>query len=244
MAPRAWTSLTTEVIKQPTANAGCQNTHGVHEEFHPLPVSCGAVEYIGWSEHRDIGNRMRMRLLVLRTDSQWCGEWEVAGHQHERVSISFPEQGKFVICNVEGRHHSELCGQARRNGILFGSMCQDGVGGGRFRLWPINHEGARKQLLQRYVNFRSGPCQDVPLCKARQELSSECAICLDSFVPGDMISWTPCSRARHVFHRRCIQKWLESHATCPICRHVMHPESAVTAVGANGSVVAALALMM
>uniref|UniRef100_A0A0D9ZLH0 RING-type E3 ubiquitin transferase n=1 Tax=Oryza glumipatula TaxID=40148 RepID=A0A0D9ZLH0_9ORYZ len=44
----------------------------------------------------------------------------------------------------------------------------------------------------------------------------ECAVCLTSFDDGDDLRLLPhCS---HAFHPECIDPWLESRVTCPLCR--------------------------
>lgn len=190
---------------------------------------------------------MRMRLLVRHAGGRWCGEWEAAGHQRESVNIRLTEQNKFLIWNVEGRHCSQFRGRVARNGTLSGEVCQAGVDGGSFRLWPVMHGAScgqhGHQRLQRwYVALRCGPCQDVPICDSLQDLPSECAICLDGFDPGDMISRTPCSAAKHVYHRRCIQQWLESHRTCPLCRSVVRTDMTTAFRGTDRIVMEAVVM--
>lgn len=46
--------------------------------------------------------------------------------------------------------------------------------------------------------------------------SDECVICLDNLIDGDYCRLLP--SCKHVFHLDCIDKWLNNHATCPICR--------------------------
>lgn len=49
--------------------------------------------------------------------------------------------------------------------------------------------------------------------------SLECAVCINEFEDGDSIRLLPdCS---HVFHEECIDAWLASHITCPVCRAVL-----------------------
>ena len=48
-------------------------------------------------------------------------------------------------------------------------------------------------------------------------LGSECAICLSEFVARDQVRLLP--KCHHGFHVRCIDKWLNSHSSCPKCRH-------------------------
>lgn len=44
----------------------------------------------------------------------------------------------------------------------------------------------------------------------------ECAVCLCEFEDDDLLRLLPvCS---HVFHRDCVDVWLDSHVSCPVCR--------------------------
>ncbi|KAJ9550311.1 hypothetical protein OSB04_014356 [Centaurea solstitialis] len=51
--------------------------------------------------------------------------------------------------------------------------------------------------------------------------SQECAVCLNMFEDGQMIRVLP--NCNHLFHAECIDKWLGSRSTCPICRHEVEP---------------------
>ncbi|XP_021729854.1 RING-H2 finger protein ATL57-like [Chenopodium quinoa] len=44
----------------------------------------------------------------------------------------------------------------------------------------------------------------------------ECAICLSEFEEKELMKEIP--YCGHVFHVECIDTWLESHVTCPLCR--------------------------
>ncbi|KAJ0972773.1 hypothetical protein J5N97_020732 [Dioscorea zingiberensis] len=54
--------------------------------------------------------------------------------------------------------------------------------------------------------------------------SSECAICLSEFMPSVAVRVLP--RCSHGFHVDCIDRWLESHVSCPNCRQCL-PRSTV-----------------
>ena len=45
----------------------------------------------------------------------------------------------------------------------------------------------------------------------------ECAICLYSFEIGQTIKILPCNK-KHIFHIKCIDKWLSHNKACPTCR--------------------------
>jgi len=43
----------------------------------------------------------------------------------------------------------------------------------------------------------------------------KCPICLSEFEEGEEMKFLPCT---HRFHITCIDHWLETHSTCPICK--------------------------
>ncbi|KAF5207691.1 Ring-h2 finger protein atl2 [Thalictrum thalictroides] len=47
----------------------------------------------------------------------------------------------------------------------------------------------------------------------------ECVICLSVFEENDIGRHLP--SCNHAFHVQCIDKWLRSHSSCPICRAVV-----------------------
>ncbi|GMI83991.1 Arabidopsis Toxicos en Levadura 49, maternal effect embryo arrest 16 [Hibiscus trionum] len=50
----------------------------------------------------------------------------------------------------------------------------------------------------------------------------DCAVCLCEFEPHDKLRLLPnCS---HAFHMECIDTWLLSHSTCPLCRASLLPD--------------------
>lgn len=65
----------------------------------------------------------------------------------------------------------------------------------------------------------------LPVIKHEKESSydKECAICLDEYKVGDELIVLYCI---HVFHKKCISRWLEENKTCPACRkHVLGEDS-------------------
>ncbi|KAK8940933.1 E3 ubiquitin-protein ligase ATL6 [Platanthera zijinensis] len=52
--------------------------------------------------------------------------------------------------------------------------------------------------------------------------SLECAVCINEFEDQDSIRLLP--KCSHVFHEDCIDAWLASHVTCPVCRCVLEKE--------------------
>lgn len=65
----------------------------------------------------------------------------------------------------------------------------------------------------------------------------ECVICLSAFEDDDVGRNLP--KCHHAFHVECIDMWLQSHSSCPICRAPAVCENGqVTDGGDNGNVTA------
>eukprot|EP00931_Biecheleriopsis_adriatica_P092186 TRINITY_DN66003_c0_g1_i1.p1 TRINITY_DN66003_c0_g1~~TRINITY_DN66003_c0_g1_i1.p1 ORF type:complete len:299 (+),score=52.08 TRINITY_DN66003_c0_g1_i1:32-928(+) len=45
--------------------------------------------------------------------------------------------------------------------------------------------------------------------------ASSCAVCLEDFGTEQTITLTPCG---HVFHKQCLEGWLQMACSCPLCR--------------------------
>ncbi|CAJ1854573.1 unnamed protein product [Sphenostylis stenocarpa] len=52
--------------------------------------------------------------------------------------------------------------------------------------------------------------------------AEECAVCLVEFQDSDTVKMLP--RCHHFFHQHCIDQWLPSCMTCPICRQKLISE--------------------
>ncbi|KAJ8754282.1 hypothetical protein K2173_002733 [Erythroxylum novogranatense] len=77
--------------------------------------------------------------------------------------------------------------------------------------FPVN-QGLDPALVQIFPTFTYSSVKDV----GRDKYGLECAICLAEFTDDDLLRLiTVCY---HVFHQECIDLWLGSHKTCPVCR--------------------------
>ncbi|XP_052160509.1 RING-H2 finger protein ATL39-like [Oryza glaberrima] len=53
------------------------------------------------------------------------------------------------------------------------------------------------------------------------EGAAQCSVCLGAVRGGEMVRRLPA--CKHLYHVECIDMWLASHATCPLCRTEVEP---------------------
>lgn len=58
--------------------------------------------------------------------------------------------------------------------------------------------------------------------KMLSESALECAVCLEEFEEGEKGRTLP--KCGHHFHIECVDMWLHSHSTCPLCRASVRPD--------------------
>ncbi|KAF3322968.1 E3 ubiquitin-protein ligase RING1-like protein [Carex littledalei] len=70
--------------------------------------------------------------------------------------------------------------------------------------------------------------QSLKIVERREEekTEEECTICLEKIFDNEnkeaVVKETPCG---HIYHGECIDKWLEIHVSCPLCRYKMTPDN-------------------
>ncbi|XWS18478.1 hypothetical protein CRYUN_Cryun32bG0046900 [Craigia yunnanensis] len=61
----------------------------------------------------------------------------------------------------------------------------------------------------------------ITTCQVDQDEPTECSVCLGTITEESKVRLLP--NCKHMFHVECIDTWLGSHTTCPICRTVAEP---------------------
>ncbi|URE22518.1 RING-H2 finger protein ATL12 [Musa troglodytarum] len=97
---------------------------------------------------------------------------------------------------------------------LFGTAS---AGHGEFLLPQHRFSGVDKAAVESLPLFRFSTLRG-----ARDGL--ECAVCLSRFGDADVLRLLP--RCKHAFHVDCVDRWLEAHSTCPLCRCKVDAEDA------------------
>lgn len=72
--------------------------------------------------------------------------------------------------------------------------------------------GLDASILETFPTFSYSEVKDHKIGKG----ALECAVCLNEFEDDETIRLIP--KCDHVFHAQCVDAWLESHVTCPVCR--------------------------
>ncbi|KMZ56445.1 E3 ubiquitin-protein ligase, ATL family [Zostera marina] len=64
----------------------------------------------------------------------------------------------------------------------------------------------------------------LPLCnfQASTMEAADCVVCLSEINDQEIVRFLP--NCEHIFHLDCVDMWLYSHSTCPICRCNVVPE--------------------
>lgn len=103
----------------------------------------------------------------------------------------------------------------------------------RRRAALMRHGGA---ALRGAAGSRGGPrgavavvVSEIPAFAYKREVAgggdatgwAQCVICLGIVQVGEVVRRLPA--CKHMFHVECIDMWLRSHSTCPICRAAVEP---------------------
>ena len=75
----------------------------------------------------------------------------------------------------------------------------------------LNYHECNKNLIKNLRSYK--------LIKKNDELiknECSCNICMSKFKEGEYKRILP--KCKHVFHKKCIDKWLKDNTECPICR--------------------------
>ncbi|KAJ3694221.1 hypothetical protein LUZ60_009701 [Juncus effusus] len=97
---------------------------------------------------------------------------------------------------------------------------------------PTRRSGLHPSVISALpvVPFQN-PKQDL---EGREEGIVECVVCLGRLEEGEKVKVL--TRCKHLFHVDCIDMWLYSHSTCPVCRANAEPEPPDESVGPVGSI--------
>lgn len=104
--------------------------------------------------------------------------------------------------------------------LMYGKFCRSN-GASRFTTTGViisgngtPRDGGRSSGIDKAV-IESLPFFRFSALKGSRE-GLECSVCLSQFDVADVLRLLP--RCKHAFHMDCIDRWLDSHSSCPLCR--------------------------
>ena len=62
-------------------------------------------------------------------------------------------------------------------------------------------------------------CKFEKIKEGDEILNESCNICMEKFLVGQYKRCLP--NCKHLFHKKCIDRWLKKNASCPICRNTL-----------------------
>ncbi|KAM7267295.1 hypothetical protein ACFE04_009461 [Oxalis oulophora] len=77
---------------------------------------------------------------------------------------------------------------------------------------PHDSEGLKPAISDTFLVLNYSKVKEIQIGRGIRE----CVVCLTEFHDDDTLSLMPI--CEHMFHRDCINTWLVSHVTCPVCR--------------------------
>ena len=91
---------------------------------------------------------------------------------------------------------------------------------------PNTIEYERRQQLTRAqlskLKISKINCNDLnPVLVKKEDIFTDlCSICLDDYKEGETIIKLNCN---HIYHKKCLEKWLLKNKTCPYCKTEIKP---------------------
>ncbi|KAL6227694.1 hypothetical protein ACLB2K_001651 [Fragaria x ananassa] len=79
--------------------------------------------------------------------------------------------------------------------------------------------GLDPAVIEKFPMFVYSDVKDLKIGKG----ALECAVCLSEFEDYETLRLLP--KCDHVFHPDCIDAWLASHITCPVCRAMLQQQN-------------------
>lgn len=87
------------------------------------------------------------------------------------------------------------------------------------RLGEVKPKGLPKSDIEQLPSYRYSGTEETELhsddAEDKEPGQTVCVVCMSDFETRQMVRVLPCS---HEFHAKCVDKWLKTNRTCPICR--------------------------
>ena len=156
-------------------------------------------------------SRPRSNSVVNAEIEQMIAELRTRDEEHHARMVDIRHSGPFLVADADLFRRAGILGS--REAIRLQSMSRNAAARASDSA-PLTPAG--KNFMEQLPVADENDFPD----------ETSCGICMDSYGSTD----EPESRARlpcgHLMGRRCIERWLETCNTCPLCRHVLFEEDA------------------
>lgn len=114
-----------------------------------------------------------------------------------------------IISKYCGSRESSSSSSERENHVTNVEIDEDNHNPSLHEPWHVSTTGLDEALIK-----------SITVCKYKKGDGlvevTDCSVCLSEFQDGESIRLLP--KCSHAFHIPCIDTWLKSHSTCPLCR--------------------------
>ncbi|GLT51709.1 hypothetical protein SLA2020_251010 [Shorea laevis] len=104
--------------------------------------------------------------------------------------------------------------------LIYAKWCQSGLRSFSF-IHGDNNPAGLNNSRSRFSGIDKTVVESLPFFRFSSLKGSkqglECSVCLSKFEDVETLRLLP--KCKHAFHVNCIDRWLETHSSCPLCRH-------------------------
>ena len=121
---------------------------------------------------------------------------------------------RLLLCQFVARGRGSLAAGVRRS---LGRSARHGLDASALAALPVTAYRRKPQQ----ADGGGGPASASASTSAAA--ATECAVCLSELADGEKVRALP--SCGHVFHVECVDAWLRSRTTCPLCRAEVRPNN-------------------
>ncbi|CAO2186169.1 unnamed protein product [Urochloa humidicola] len=130
---------------------------------------------------------------------------------------------RLLLYQFVARGRGSLAAGVRRSFSSFGRSGRHGLDAAALAALPVTTYRRKQQADGDGVPASSSSSAASTSGVATAATATDCAVCLSELADGEKVRALP--SCGHVFHVECVDAWLRSRTTCPVCRAEVRPNS-------------------
>jgi len=140
------------------------------------------------------------------TTALWLGGEGEANHSGTSM-LSDTNDNSFLPGDID-RMYSELAAMLRRLAAFDASALDESLARSVRRVLQMGTALTGARLTDEEIRA-------LPKVRFERAEEQQCAICLETFQSGELLTQLPCA---HFYHVECITRWFHDSVQCPLCR--------------------------